>query len=292
MIISQAGITGLTTGFKVIFNKAFKGVTTYWPQVAMRVPSSTASEVYAWLGTFPTMRQWLGDRQIKNIDLKDYTIENLLYESTISVRRTDLEDGRAGIYEPLVSELARMAATKPDSVLFQLLKDGFSTNCYDGQYFFDTDHPVGDSTASNDGGGSGTNWFVLDLSRSVKPLIYQERDKIEFVSFKSSTDEYVFKTDSFLYGTRGRFGAGYGLWQLAYGSKDTLDSTNLKAAWEAMIGFTDDEGVNLGVMPTHLVVPPSLYWEAVDLLEKERNASGETNVLRNKLKLLMVPWLE
>ncbi|MBS5794942.1 MAG: Mu-like prophage major head subunit gpT family protein [Clostridiales bacterium] len=61
-------------------------------------------------------------------------------------------------------------------------------------------------------------WYLLDTNNTIKPLIFQERKKMEIVSVTSPTSEYVFKYDEFLYGARARYTAGYGLWQYAYGS--------------------------------------------------------------------------
>lgn len=67
----------------------------------------------------------------------------------------------------------------------------------------------------------GYHWFVMDLSRPVKPLILQVRSDVpvEFSSLANAeSNEDAFLRDRLLFGVRMRFGVGYGLWQLAYGS--------------------------------------------------------------------------
>jgi len=71
-------------------------------------------------------------------------------------------------------------------------------------------------------------------------------------------NEHVFKNDEYLYGVRARVNAGYGLWQLAFGSKADLTAANYAAARAAMMDFRADGERVLGVRPTTLVVPPSL----------------------------------
>lgn len=61
-------------------------------------------------------------------------------------------------------------------------------------------------------------WFLLCTNRFLKPFIYQIRKKPKFVSFTKETDENVFMLGEFLYGVDGRSNAGYGFWQMAYGS--------------------------------------------------------------------------
>lgn len=44
-------------------------------------------------------------------------------------------------------------------------------------------------------------------------------------------------------------------------------------------------------MPTHLVGPPMLEKEGLELLNADRNAAGATNVYRDTAKLIVTPWL-
>jgi phage major head subunit gpT-like protein len=291
MIINQASLQAVYKGFSTIFNEAFSNVKTSFEKLAMVVPSSVREETYAWLGAFPRMREWVGERQIKNLTLQSYTIKNKDWEATIEVDRNDVEDDAIGVYRPIVAEMGRTAAVHPDELVAGLLTDGFSKTCYDGQYFFDTDHPVGSGTVSNFGGGSGTAWFLLDASREIKPIIFQSRREVEFLSKDRPDDESVFMRKKYVYGVDRRDNAGYGLWQLAYGSKDTLDATNYGAARAAMMGFKDAEGKPLGITPSLLVVPPDLEAEAREILMNERDASGATNKWKGSAELLVLPWL-
>lgn len=61
-------------------------------------------------------------------------------------------------------------------------------------------------------------WFLLCTNRFLKPFIYQLRKKPKFESLTKETDENVFMLGEFLYGVDGRSNAGYGFWQMAYGS--------------------------------------------------------------------------
>ena len=57
----------------------------------------------------------------------------------------------------------------------------------------------------------------------IKPIIYQRRRPYAFQSKTSLTDENVFSRNEFVWGADGRSNVGYGLWQLAYASKQALD---------------------------------------------------------------------
>ena len=297
MLINAGNLILLFQGFSGAFNKGLQGAKTHFRDIAMVVPSSTREGKYGWLGQFPKLREWIGDRYVTGLVMHDYAIRNKKFELTIAVQREDIEDDQYGVYSPLMAEMGKSVAEHPDEILFSLLSQGFDTLGYVGQNFFDTDHPIKDhetgetTTASNSGGGSGTAWFLLDVSRAIKPLVWQERVPFTFQSLVHDTEEHVFKRDEYLYGIRGRANAGFALWQLAYGSKATLDTNSYAAARVAMTSLRGDEGRPLGIMPNLLVVPPALEEAAREILVAERNASGATNVWKGSAGLIIVPWL-
>ncbi|MBL6431679.1 MAG: Mu-like prophage major head subunit gpT family protein [Alphaproteobacteria bacterium] len=71
-----------------------------------------------------------------------YTIVNRKFEGTVEVEADDISDDQIGIYSPLFTEMGRSAAAHPDELVFEMLDQAFEAECYDGQPFFDTDHPV------------------------------------------------------------------------------------------------------------------------------------------------------
>src|SRR5690606_37303194 len=97
--------------------------------------------------------------------------------------------------------------------------------------------------------------------------------------------------NEFIYGVDGRGNAGFALWQMAYGSKQTLDATSYQNARTAMMNFKGDNGRPLNVIPNLLVVPPALEGAAKTILEAENLANGATNIYRGTAELLVVPLL-
>jgi len=113
--------------------------------------SDQASEEYAWLGHSPAMREWIGGRNAKGFTENGLTIKNKHYEATMEVLVRDLRRDKTGQVMARIQELARRTNSHWASLLSTLILAGESTDCYDGQYFFDTDHEEGDSGAqSND----------------------------------------------------------------------------------------------------------------------------------------------
>ena len=71
--------------------------------------------------------------------------------------------------------------------------------------------------------------------------------------------------------------SGFGLWQLAWGSKQTLNAANYASARAQMQGFRADGGRVLGGKPSVLVVAPALEEAALKLINSENGSGGETN---------------
>lgn len=291
MIVNRESLSALYTGFKTSFNAAFSGVQSQWAKVATLIPSTTAQENYGWLGQFPKLREWIGDRQVKSLSASGYQIVNKDYEASIGVPRNDIEDDSYGVFSPLFASMGQAAAVHPDEIVFQLLAAGFTTTCFDGQYFFDTDHPVGAGVVSNTGGGAGAAWFLLDTSRPLKPLIFQKRQDYKLTSMIDENDEGVWMRKEYRYGVDARVNAGYGFWQMAYGSKQTLDAAAFNAAVVAMMSQKSDEGRPLGIKPTLLVVSPANRAAAMAIIEAETLASGASNTNFKAVELYVCEWL-
>jgi phage major head subunit gpT-like protein len=136
------------------FNKAFEAAPAQWDRIAMRVPSSTSETRYPWFDYFPRMRRWVGDKAKRQLKAFEYTVVNEDWEATVEVDRNDIEDDSLGIYAPMAQGAGHSAKQWPDELVSEVANGAFTTACFDGQYFVDTDHPVTDangetSTVSN-----------------------------------------------------------------------------------------------------------------------------------------------
>jgi len=296
MIINKANLAILHTGYKAAFAAAFSGAAIDYDQLVLEVKSGTAIETYGWLGATTRFREWIGDRVVQNLGVHDYSIKNKSFENTVGVPREAIEDDQYGIYTPLMSQLGQDAKEHPAELVYALLKAGFASKCYDGQYFFDTDHPVigangQETSVSNFQGGSGTPWYLLDTTRMIRPLILQKRKPYNFVAKTAETDDNVFDRKEYVWGVDARLNVGYGLWQLAYASKEALDATSFGEAYAEMQSLKGDNGRPLGIRPKLLVVPPSLREKALEVVKAERNAAGATNINRDVVDVLVTPWL-
>jgi phage major head subunit gpT-like protein len=296
MIVNSANLASLRVGYSTIFAGALAAASSQYTRIATVVNSTQKSQKYGWLGKMPNVREWIGPRAVQNLSEHDYEIMEKAWEMTIAVDRDDIETDNLGTYAPMFTEMGASAGAKWDMLSFGLLKSGFSTECYDKQNYFDTDHPVLDedgqmTTVANTDGGSGTPWFLIDASRALKPIILQKRKDFQFVAKDKETDSNVFDNKEFVYGTDARANVGFGFWQFSWGSKQTLNAANYATARAALTGMKGDYGRPLGLMPNLLVVPPSLESAGRKLLNSEYGTGGETNEWKGTAELLVVPWL-
>ena len=151
MLVNAQNLTAVFINLKTIFNKAFEAAPSQWQETTMLVPSGSSQNDYAWLSRFPRMRKWLGDKVIKSLAAFKYTIVNDDWETTVEVDRNDIEDDQIGIYAPMAQEAGFSSKQLPDEIDADLKNGAFAGTCYDGQYFYDTDHPVAGASVSNKG---------------------------------------------------------------------------------------------------------------------------------------------
>lgn len=149
MLVNKSTISNVFISLKTTFNNAFAAAPSVWEKIAMKVPSTTGQNDYAWLSAFPRMRKWIGDKAIKSLAAFKYTIVNNDWEATVEVDRNDIEDDNLGIYGPQAQMAGFSARQLPDEIVMDLVNSGFTNLCYDGQYFFDTDHEVAGASVSN-----------------------------------------------------------------------------------------------------------------------------------------------
>lgn len=297
--LTQAQIDALKTTLVARWNAGLKLSPDDWKKIAKLVKSNGKSNTYEWLSQFPAFREWVGSRLHKVFKETAYTVVNRKFEATVDVQRTDIEDDNIGQYGTLAESAGQSSTDLKNDLVFQALSAGFASVCYDGQYFFDTDHPVypnedGSGVAasvSNMQAGAGAPWVLLCTKRAAAPIYLQERMAAEFDSITSVQNGNVFDLDVYSFGGRWRGEAAYGFWQCAFGSKAALTADNFNAAYAAMMKFTGDGGRKLGIVPDTLVTGPDNMAVAEALLKAQQNAAGASNTNYNKVQLIVTPWM-
>jgi len=294
MELNAQNYAGLTQGFSMVFQDWFNQTETQWQRFAMRTDSGTSESVYPWLGQTTQFREWLGDRVIQNLTQHGFSIRNKSFENTVGVSRDSIDDDQYGVYKPLFSQLGQDAKRHPDILCYGLLRQGLTTLCYDGQPFFSADHPVGlqghEVSVSNDSGGAGLAWYLMDASKAIKPVIAQFRRDYQFVALDKIDDWRNFMAKELMYGVDARLNVGFGLWQLAHRSAQDLTIDNYAAARAAMMSIKSDAGAAFNANPTLLIVPPQLE-EKARLIVHADMINLTSNVYKGTAEVLVAPYL-
>lgn len=157
MLLTPDNIRRLQSTVHKDFRSAYTTADIWWPQVATQVPSTGPQNDYAWMNDLPGMREWIGPRTVHNLAASNYTLKNKHFESTIGVNADDIKDDNLGIYTPVSAAHGNACAKHPDELVVNLMENGESLECFDGQNFFDTDHPVNPKDA---GFGVYQNYFA------------------------------------------------------------------------------------------------------------------------------------
>lgn len=156
--------TGIGANYssRAIIGRFYERLATTQPpawvnNLAFRVDSDQPSETYNWLGMSPVMREWVGGRAAQGFRTNGLTVTNKLFEASVGVSLDDIRRDKTGQFLARIDELPGRAQQHRAKLLTDLILTGESAVCYDGQFFFDTDHSEGSS-------GTQSNDLVFDIS--------------------------------------------------------------------------------------------------------------------------------
>lgn len=298
-MLTQAQIDNLKTTLVARWNAGLALSKEEWKLIAKLITSNGRSNTYAWLTQFPAFREWVGARLHKTVAERAYQVANRKFEVTVDVDVDDIDDDNLGQYGTLAEGAGQSAIDLKNDLIYQALAAGFASECYDGQYFFDTDHPTfanEDGTGalvpvSNMQAGAGAPWILLCTKRAPAPIYLQERMQPRFDQLTSVQGDRNFDYDQISFGGKWRGDAAYGFWQCAFGSKAALTADNFEAVYDAMGNFKGDGQRKLGILADTLVVGLANRAAAEAILNKQNLAGGESNTNYKRVELIVTPWL-
>ena len=142
MQITAPNLTFLFNNYNLIFQQGYDETAPWWNQIATLKSSATSQETFAWASRVAQLRPWIGERQMRSIGTYSQTVVNKDFEDSIEVDRNSILDDQYGVYNFSIQDLGRAARKWPDTLLVPVLRTGQSTLCFDGQNFFDPNHPI------------------------------------------------------------------------------------------------------------------------------------------------------
>lgn len=114
--------------------------------IANMYTSDQAIETFRWLGPVPAMREWIVQRQKKQLAVYALTLTNGKYEVTLEVDIDDVNRDKTGQVMARIGEMGLAAAALPQRLLSTTIQT--PGNSYDGIAFFG-DHSAGSGTRIN-----------------------------------------------------------------------------------------------------------------------------------------------
>ncbi|NWA40791.1 Mu-like prophage major head subunit gpT family protein [Pseudomonas reactans] len=296
MDLTSANLQVLFRAYNTLFQKGFSelgGDAELYKLFATVVPSTTAVEVYPWLKSLAQLREWVGDRVVHGLEGGDFSIKNRKFELTYGVNRDSIDDDTYGLYGPMFQEFGRSSAEHPNLLTAETLTA--NPKCYDGRALFGAHQVLNDKgkevSVSNDIGGTGSAWYVMDLTRVIKPIVFQNRRDYNFRALTNLNSDAVFDTDVFKFGVDARVNAGAGLWQLAVRCNEPFNAETYEAARARLQDLKGDHGRPLALRHSHTMVPSNLEGKALRVLNNAQTANGATNEWAGTSKLVLNPWL-
>lgn len=144
MEFKPQSLIDLEKGFSTVFDRgtAEQAVPVLWDQKAERVDTPGIEiNVYGWLAEMPMFRKVVGPRIAKRLAARAYQIKNEDYEFGYAISRNDIKYDRFGIYNGHFTRAGIAARVIWDQILTTVQLAAKTIKCYDGQMFYDTDHP-------------------------------------------------------------------------------------------------------------------------------------------------------
>ncbi len=157
----------LEKGLKAAFDEAMAAMVEGDPYVALAdalatpIPSTSASEKYGFLGDFPGVKEWIGDKTAGALTDYNFTIANKDWYDAVEIDRNELEDDQLGRILPRIQGLARSLRRWKGQLIASLILNGTTGLAYDGSAFF------ADRTAPNDNLLAGTGVTLAQVTADI-----------------------------------------------------------------------------------------------------------------------------
>lgn len=121
--------------------------------------STQLTDTYAWLADPDMPEEWVGDSDFKSLLEYSLTGKNKFYRSSLVFSKEHRKFQQIDEMARAASRLAEKVRVHRTKLLSELVNNGVSDTCYDGQFFFDDDHA--------DAGASYTTSQDNDLTSAI-----------------------------------------------------------------------------------------------------------------------------
>lgn len=122
----------------------------------------TETAVFGYLAEMPLFKKWKGERTAKELSVASYSITVDDYEYEYKLTRNDVKYDKFGLLTAHPKGAGVASKRFYEDAVNLAQKNGKTTLCIDGQFFYDTDHPNG---LNQNGVGTFQNlWTAMTLN--------------------------------------------------------------------------------------------------------------------------------
>lgn len=177
-------------GVKAILTKALAATpqSDLLAALALRVSSQLpagSAEKLDFIGHVPALQEWVDKRTSNGLTPYPYTVTLKKFEGTFQVPLDWINNDKTDGIKLRAGDLAKRYNPQWVSKrVANLINNGAATACFDGQFFFDTDHTWGKS-------GTLDNDITFNASDHTAPTAYEAAQAI----VKAVNQFYTFKDD-------------------------------------------------------------------------------------------------
>jgi phage major head subunit gpT-like protein len=168
MIINGQSLVATYTEQRLAFQSAYSAADApYEGFTGQETLGKQRTARMYWGGQVPMMRKLIGDVQFDKLDVFNWEVGIDKYAAGIEISRDDFEDDNLGWVSPYIAGLGVEARQHPGREIIKLLENGNNALCYDGQFFFDSDHRDGDGPIQSNLIAGPLNEANLQLMRQT-----------------------------------------------------------------------------------------------------------------------------
>jgi phage major head subunit gpT-like protein len=113
----------IQAGLKTIFMEEVKAVPPSYEKICTVVPTTLETQNYGWLGSPPSIREFIDERVGKGIAEYGYSLKDKTWEATIAVDKRAIENDQYGQIMLRVRQLARSMITGVNKRAWTILRE-------------------------------------------------------------------------------------------------------------------------------------------------------------------------
>ena len=161
MELNRSNLSAMRTAFNLRFKQGVEGYQPVYNQLAM-IEGDIAHDAieFPFIEQFSGMREWLGDRQFKNLSTKTIRVKEKPFELSISIPRRAIETDNYGMYGAAITMMGEKTEELWDELVINAMTN--PENWFDGNPFYSASRKYG--TGANAGTINNTASLALSFA--------------------------------------------------------------------------------------------------------------------------------